>query len=176
MSWKIDPSHSLIEFSVKHMMISTVRGRFTKFDGALNLDDKSPAQSVVEGWVETASVDTHDPTRDGHLRSADFFDAEKFPKMTFRATKITPAGDERFKVLGDLTVKETTRPITFDVTYEGQNKDPWGNTRRAFSADVAINRKDFGLTWNVALETGGLLLGDQVKIHSELELVSQAAA
>jgi polyisoprenoid-binding protein YceI len=176
MSWKIDPSHTMIEFSAKHLMISTVRGQFTKFDGTLLLNEKDPAQSVIEGWVETASVNTHEPNRDGHLRSPDFFDVEKFPKMTFRSKKITPSGAERFKLTGDLTIKEMTHEITFDVTFEGQTKDPWGGTRRAFTADAALNRKDWGLNWNVALEAGGWLVSEQVKVHVELELVSLADA
>ena len=126
--------------------------------------------------METASVDTHEPNRDGHLRSPDFFDAEKFPKITFRSRKVTPTGGEKFKLLGDLTIKETTRDLTLDVTYEGENKDPWGNIRRAFTADASFNRKDFGLNWNVALEAGGWLVAEQVKIHIELEVVGQADA
>jgi polyisoprenoid-binding protein YceI len=176
MSWKIDPSHSEIGFSVKHMMISTVRGQFTKFDGTLTLNDEHPEQSVIEGWVETASLNTHEPNRDAHLHSADFFEAEKYPKMTFRSKKITSGGGEKFKLTGDMTIKDITREITFDVTYEGQNKDPWGNTRRAFTAESGFSRKDFGLIWNVALETGGWLVGDHVKVHVELELIGQADA
>jgi polyisoprenoid-binding protein YceI len=176
MSWKIDPAHSEIGFSVKHMMISTVRGQFTKFDGTLTLNEEHPEQSVIEGWVETASVNTHEPNRDGHLRSPDFFDAEKFPKITFRSKKVTHTGGDKFKLLGDLTIKETTRDLTLDVTYEGENKDPWGKTRRAFTADASFNRKDFGLSWNVALETGGWLVAEQVKIHIELEAIGQADA
>lgn len=172
MAWKIDAAHSSIEFSAKHMMITTVRGRFATFDGTLNVDSQNLLRSSVEGWVETASVDTHDANRDGHLRSPDFFEAEKYPRMTFRSTKIEKAGDGRYRVTGDLTIKETTRPITFEVSDDGRGKDPWGNQRWGLSATAAINRKDFGLTWNVALETGGWLVGDQIKIQVELELIA----
>lgn len=171
MAWKIDPSHSLIEFTVKHMMIATVRGRFGSFDGTVTVNPDNLLQSQVEGWVETASIDTRDTNRDAHLRSADFFDAETFPRMTFRSTKIEKAGDGEFKVTGDLTIKDSTRPVTFTVTDEGQGKDPWGNRRWGLSATASLNRKDFGLNWNVALETGGWLVSDQVKMQAELELV-----
>jgi len=175
MTWKIDASHSQIEFTVKHMMIATVRGRFGSFDGDVNVNRDNLLASTVEGWVETASVDTRDGNRDAHLRSADFFDAEKFPRMTFRSTKIEKAGDGEFKVTGDLTIKDTTRPVTFTVTDEGHGKDPWGNRRWGLSATASLNRKDFGLNWNVALETGGWLVSDQVKIQAELELVETVA-
>lgn len=175
MAWKIDPSHSQIEFTVKHMMIATVRGRFGSFDGTVTVNPDNLLQSQVEGWVETASVDTRDTNRDAHLRSADFFDAEQFPRMTFRSTKIEKAGDGEFKVTGDLTIKDTTRPVTFTVTDEGQGKDPWGNRRWGVSATATLNRKDFGLNWNVALETGGWLVSDQVKIQAELEMVETVA-
>jgi polyisoprenoid-binding protein YceI len=172
MAWKIDAAHTSIEFSVKHMMIATVRGRFGAFDGTLDVDRDNLLNSTVEGYVETASVDTRDANRDGHLRSPDFFDAEKFSRMTFRSTKIEKAGDGQYKVTGDLTIKETTRPVTFDVTDEGRGKDPWGNLHWGVSASTTISRKDFGLNWNVALETGGWLVGDQVKINAEVELIA----
>lgn len=171
MAWKIDTAHSMIEFSVKHMMISTVRGRFTQFDGNVVIDEKNLLGSSVTGAVEIASIDTHDAGRDGHLRSADFFAAEKFPQMTFRSTKLQRTGDGEYKVTGDLTIKDTTREVVFNVTDEGQNKDPWGNHRWGISATASINRKDFGLVWNVALETGGVLVGEQVKIAAELEVI-----
>jgi polyisoprenoid-binding protein YceI len=175
MTWVIDPAHTLVEFSVKHMMITTVRGRFTRFTGTLNIDDQRPERSTVEGTIEAASIDTHEPNRDNHLRSADFFDAEKYPLLTFRSRRIEPAGDGAYKIIGDITIKDVTREIVFKVTDEGQGKNPWGKQVRAFSAQATLNRKDFGLNWNVALETGGWLVGDQVKITIELELVEQEA-
>ena len=173
MSWKIDASHTLLEFSVKHMMIATVRGRFTKFDGTINFDEQKPERTTVEGWVDIASIDTHDANRDAHLRSNDFFDAENHPKMAFRSTRVVRTGEDSFKVYGDITIRGVTREIAWDVTYEGENKDPWGNMRRGFTASASFNRKDFGLNWNVALETGGVLVGDQVKVHAEVEVVYQ---
>ncbi len=175
MTWVIDPAHTLVEFSVKHMMITTVRGRFTKFNGTLSIDEQHPERSTVAGTVETASIDTHESNRDTHLRSADFFDAEKYPAMTFRSRRIEPAGEGQYKVIGDITIKDVTREIVFNVTDEGQGKNPWDKQVRAFSAQATLNRKDFGLNWNVALETGGWLVGDQVKIAVELELVKEEA-
>ena len=174
MSWTIDTAHTLLEFSVKHMMIATVRGRFTKFGGNVVIDEQNPERSTAEGWVDIKSIDTHDANRDAHLRSNDFFDADHHPRMTFRSKSVKRAGGDRYKVTGDITIRGTTREIVFDVTYEGENKDPWGNTRRGFTAQTSFNRKDFGLNWNVALETGGVLVGDQVKVNVELELVYQA--
>lgn len=176
MTWTIDPSHSAVEFSVKHMMFATVRGRFNKFSGTVDLNEANPTQSKVEGQIEVASIDTGEANRDTHLRSADFFDVDNYPLMTFRSTRIEPAGQDQYKVTGDLTIKDVTRPVTFDVTETGRGKDPWGNQRVGVSADTTLNRKDFGLNWNVALETGGWLVGDQIKIHAELELVKQAEA
>jgi polyisoprenoid-binding protein YceI len=172
-SWKIDSAHTLVEFSVKHMMISTVRGRFNNFSGTLNLDEQHPERSYIEGVVESASVDTREPNRDAHLRSADFFDVEKYPTMKFRSTRIEKVGPDQFKVMGDLTIKKVTRPITFNVTSEGRGKDPYGNLHWGFSAETTLNRKDFDLNWNVALETGGWLVSDQIKINIELEAVQQ---
>lgn len=173
MNWKIDPTHTQIEFSVKHMMISRVRGRFETFDGIFHLDAQNPAASRVEGTIDVTSLNTQDQQRDAHLRSADFFDVEKYPKMSFRSTRLEPVGQGRFKVYGDLTIKDVTRQVIFDVTDEGQVQDPWGNKRRGFSAGSKINRKDFGLTWNVALETGGWLVGDEVTISADVELVQE---
>lgn len=172
MAWKIDAAHSAVEFSVKHMMIATVRGRFESFDGKINVDPRDLLKSSVEGRVETASINTRDANRDAHLRSADFFDAEKFPYMTFRSTSIERTGDGEFKVQGELTIKDVTRPVTFTVSDEGHGKDPWGNQRWGLSGSTSINRKEFGLNWNVALETGGWLVGEQIKINVELELVA----
>jgi polyisoprenoid-binding protein YceI len=173
MNWKIDPSHSLVEFSVKHMMITTVRGRFDSFEGTLHVNEENPQASYVEGSIDAISINTHDEQRDNHLRSADFFDAQRFPKITFRSTRIEPAGDNRFRVYGDLAIKGTTREVVFDVAYEGRMKDPWGSERLGFSATTKINRKDYGLTWNVPLEAGGWLVGDEIKISAEIEAVQE---
>jgi len=175
MAWQIDPAHSTIEFSVKHMMITTVRGRFNAFDGTLQLNEEHPEASYVEGAIDVASIDTGEPERDTHLRSADFFDVEQYPKMTFRSTRIERVGSGRYKVYGDLTIKDVTREVVFDVTDEGRGRDPWGNMRWGFSAEATLNRKDFGLTWNVPLEAGGWLVGDQVKVLIELQAIQAQA-
>ena len=171
MAWNIDNAHSMVEFSVRHMMISTVRGRFTAFSGTVSADPDNQLKSSVLGSVQAASIDTHDGNRDAHLRSADFFDAEKYPTLDFFSKRIEKTDDETYRVTGDLTIRDTTREVAFEVTDNGKGKDPWGNTRWGLEATTAINRKDFGLTWNVGLETGGWLVGDQVKIHAEIELV-----
>lgn len=173
MTWNIDPQHTQIEFSVRHMMISKVRGQFKSFEGTLDINTDNPAASSVAGTIDVASIDTREPQRDAHLRSADFFDAEKYPKLSFRSSRIEPAGKGHYKVVGDLTIKDVTREVVFDVTDEGRAQDPWGNQRWGVSASTRLNRKDFGLTWNVALETGGWLVGDDVTITAEVELVKQ---
>lgn len=173
MAWKIDPSHSLVEFTVKHMMIAKTRGRFNRYDGTLNLDLEHPERSVIEGTIEAESLDTNEPNRDTHLRSADFFDVENHPQLTFRSTRIEPQGGDRYRVVGDLTIRGTTNEVVLDVVNEGQTQDPWGNQRIGFSATTTVNRKDFGLTWNMALETGGFIVGDEVKISIEGEVVQQ---
>lgn len=175
MNWTIDAAHSAVEFSVKHMMIATVRGRFDRFSGTLNLNEEHPEQSYVEGVVEVASINTHDAQRDADLRSPNFFDVEKYPVMAFRSTRIEPVDEDHFEVVGDLTIKDVTRQVVFNVTNEGLIKDPWGNVRRGFSAETVLNRKDFGLNWNVALEAGGWLVGDKVKVAIEVEAIRQVA-
>jgi polyisoprenoid-binding protein YceI len=171
-TWNIDPVHSVAEFKVKHMMISNVKGQFPKVSGKLTLDESDLTKSKVEAEIETASIETRDAQRDGHLKSADFFDVEKFPTMSFKSTgnKVVRSGE--LSVEGDLTVRGTTRKVLFTV--EGPTaatKDPWGNTRVAVSATTKINRKDFGLTWNTALETGGILVGDEVTITLDVQFV-----
>ncbi len=175
MAWAIDTAHTEIEFAVKHMMIATVRGHFTKFAGSLDINPDNLEQSSAEGTVEVASVDTRDANRDNHLRSADFFDAEKYPVMSFKSTKIEKAGESKYKVTGPLTIKGVARDVTFDVEVEGMGKDPWGNLHLGLNAQTSINRKDYGLNWNVALETGGWLVADTVKINVDLEAVQVAA-
>lgn len=171
--WKIDPSHSLVEFAVRHLMIATVKGRFGKLDGVIEADpdDLSTLKARVE--IDAASIDTRDEQRDGHLRSADFFDVENHPTLTFESRSVEPEGDGRFKLIGDLTIRGVTRPVSLDATFNGRGKDPWGGERIAFEADTTVDRRDFNLTWNTALETGGVLVGDQVKIHIEVEAVRE---
>jgi len=171
--WVVDGSHSLAEFSVKHLMIATVKGRFTQIEGRIEADPEDIAGAYFEGSVAVASINTADSARDDHLRSADFFDAENYPTLTFKSTKVEPAGDG-YKMTGDLTIRGVTRPVTFDLEFEGTGRDPWGNEKIGFSATAKINRKDFGLTWNAPLETGGVLVGEQVKIELHLEAAKQA--
>ncbi|MDO8670994.1 MAG: YceI family protein [Dehalococcoidia bacterium] len=172
-TWAIDPIHSSVDFAVKHMVIATVRGRFKKFDIDVDFDDAHPEQSRVGIKIDVASIDSREPDRDTHLRSADFFDVEKFPVMTFQSRNIEPKGDGRNRLIGDLTIKDVTREVVLDADLNGPAKDPWGNERFGVTAETSISRKDFGLTWNVALETGGFLVGDSVKIFIEAQLVKQ---
>ncbi len=177
MAWTLDKAHSQFGFAVRHMMISTVRGQFREFDANLQIDDKDLTHSYLVGTVKTASVDTQDPNRDAHLRSPDFFDVEKYPVMTYKSTRIEKVGEDHYRVTGDLTIKDTTRPVTFDVHEEGRGKDPWGKQHIGFSGQATINRREFGLNWNVALEAGGWLVHEQVRIEINLEVVeSQEAA
>jgi len=171
-TWKIDPAHSVAEFKVKHMMISNVKGRFTGVSGTLSLDENNVVDSGVEASIDAGSISTGDAQRDGHLKSADFFDVEQYPTLTFRSTRVVPEGEGELKATGELTIHGVTREVTFAV--EGPTapaKDPWGNTRVALSAATKINRKDFGLTWNAALETGGILVGDEVTITLEVQFI-----
>jgi polyisoprenoid-binding protein YceI len=174
-TWNIDPTHSVAEFKVKHMMISNVKGHFPKVSGVLTLDEANPANSSVVATIDVTSIETRDVQRDGHLKSADFFDVEKFPTMTFKSTAVKLTGSDSGLVEGDLTIKGVTRKVTFDV--EGPTapaKDPWGNSRVAVSASTKIGRKDFGLTWNSALETGGVLVGDEVTITLDVQFIKAA--
>jgi polyisoprenoid-binding protein YceI len=171
-TWNIDPVHSTAEFKVRHMMISNVKGLFTAVTGVVNLDEADVTNSYVEASIETASINTHDADRDAHLKSADFFDVEKFPKLTFNSTRVTRTGQGELAVEGNLTIRGVTRPVVFAV--EGPTPpavDPWGNTRIGLSATTKINRKDFGLTWNAALEAGGFLVGDEVTIALDVQVV-----
>jgi polyisoprenoid-binding protein YceI len=171
-TWNIDPAHSVAEFKVKHMMIANVKGHFTKVSGTLVRDESDPANDRVEATIDATSVHTRDEQRDAHLKSADFFDVEKFPTLHFKSSGISIVRDGELSVEGDLTIHGVTRKVRFAV--EGPTpptKDPWGNTRVAISASTKINRKDFGLTWNAALETGGILVGDEVTITLDVEFV-----
>lgn len=171
-TWNLDPVHSVAEFKVKHMMISNVKGQFTNLKGSITLNEGDITRSQVEASIDATSISTRDPQRDAHLKSPDFFDAEKYPALTFKSTGIGRAGDGELKVAGELTIHGITRNVTFNV--EGPTaaaKDPWGNTRIGLSAATKINRKDFGLTWNAALETGGILVGDEVTITLDVQFV-----
>jgi polyisoprenoid-binding protein YceI len=171
MAWTLDNAHSSVGFSAKHMMISTVRGGFETFDITANIDEANIAQSTITATIDAASISTREARRDGHLRSADFFDVEQYPTITFRSTKVEQKGADEYQITGDLTIKGVTHPAVFKVESEGRGVDPWGNEHWGFSAQATINRKDWGLNWNVALETGGWLVGDQIKINLDMELV-----
>jgi polyisoprenoid-binding protein YceI len=175
-NWNLDSVHSGINFSVRHMVVSKVRGRFTKFTGNIALDESDLARSVVEATIDASSIDTGTAQRDDHLRSADFFDVENFPQIRFRSTGIEKLGTERYRLTGELTIRDVSREIALDVEYGGRGKDPWGNERVGFTAKAAFDRKDFGLKWNQVLETGGVLVSDRVEIELELQAVRAAAA
>ena len=171
-TWNIDPAHATAEFKVKHMMIANVKGHFSKITGVLNHTEGDPTKSSVEAIIEAGSIETREPQRDAHLKSEDFLHVEKFPTLSFKSSNIKVVGDGELKVEGDLTIRGVTRKVSFSV--EGPTpatKDPWGNTRVAISATTKINRKDFGLVWNAALETGGILVGDDVTITLDVEFV-----
>ena len=167
--WNVDTSHSVVGFSARHLMISKVRGRFTDFSGTVTIAE-DPLQSIVEANVDLSSVTTGDDQRDAHLKSADFFDIENHPHMTFTSTSLKADGED-FVMTGDLTVAGQTRTVDFDLEFDGVGQDPWGGTRAGFSATAEISRKDWGISWNVALEKGGVLVGDKVKIELDVELV-----
>lgn len=169
-TWTIDNSHTLAEFSVKHMMISTVRGQFRNVTGTIELNEADFTQSSVNAEIEVASLTTRDDKRDAHLASSDFFEVETYPTITFKSTRIEKADDD-YKVYGDLTIRGVTKPIVLKAEFNGIGTSPWGSTVAGFSADTQISRKEFGLEWNVALEAGGVLVGDQVKIHLEVEAI-----
>lgn len=167
-TFTIDKSHSEVTFQVRHL-ITKVRGHFEDYAGTIEFDAANPANSKVNVTIQVASIDTKDAQRDGHLKSDDFFSAEKFPTITFVSTKITPKGGEDFQVEGDLTIRDVTKSVVLPVTHLGTAKDPWGNLKLAFEGETTINRKEFGLNWNAALETGGFLVGDEVKIGLQIQ-------
>jgi len=173
-TWKLDSTHSQVEFSVKHMMFTTVRGRFGALDGTITMDAEAPERSSVEVTIDAASLDTRVADRDAHLRSGDFFDVESYPTLVFRSRDVRgPVGTsgETFEVVGDLTIRGVTREVRLDARFEGTGTDPWGGTRAGFSAQTTIDRRDFGLTWNQALETGGVLVGHEVRIDLQVQAV-----
>jgi polyisoprenoid-binding protein YceI len=171
-TWEIDLSHSSVGFSVRHLGLAKVRGRFNDFSGAVLVSD-DPESSSVEVEIQAGSIDTRDPQRDGHLVSADFFDVEQHPTLTFRSTGVERARGDHWAVDGDLTIRGVTRPVRLDVAFEGAGSDPWGGQRAAFSASAEVDREDFGLTWNQTLETGGVLVGKKVRIELEVELIKE---
>ena len=173
-TYSIDPAHSAADFKVRHLMVSNVRGEFSGLTGTVTFDPRNPANSKIDARIPAANIQTRDPQRDAHLKSGDFLDVEKFPEITFVSTGVAKNGDVEYKVTGDLTIHGVTKQVTLDV--EGPTpevKDPWGNVKAGASAKTKVNRKDFGLLWNVALETGGVLVGEEVSIHLDLELARQ---
>jgi polyisoprenoid-binding protein YceI len=178
-TWQIDPTHSSVEFAVKHMMFTTVRGRFKDVKGTIEVDEKNPERSKVDVEIGAASIDTGTADRDAHLRSADFLDAENHPTLTFRSKRVIGAmkkeGDQ-FKIVGDLTIRGTTMEVTLDAVYEGTGKDPWGGTRGGARATAKIDRRDWGLKWNQALETGGILVANELRIEIEVQAVKAVLA
>lgn len=173
-TWNIDPAHTLVEFSAKHMMITTVKGRFADVRGSLTVDEERPEASSVTVELAAASLDTRTEQRDQHLRSADFLDAAIYPLISFRSRRIEGlrfAEGAEFRIVGDLTIRDVTREIALNATYEGRGRDPWGGERVSFSATTKLDRRDFGLTWNAALESGGVLVSNEIKIHIEAQAI-----
>lgn len=170
--YTLDPSHSAVEFVVRHLMISKVRGRFARFDGHIELAPGSDVPHAIFATIDAGSVDTREEQRDNHLRSVDFFEAERYPALTFTSTRIE-GSPGNFKIYGDLTIRGVTRAVALDATFEGRGGDPWGGQRIAYSAHTTVNRKDFGLTWNAALETGGVVVSDEVRIELNVEAILQ---
>ncbi|HEY9479587.1 MAG TPA: YceI family protein [Gemmatimonadaceae bacterium] len=176
-TWTIDPAHTLVEFSAKHMVITTVKGRIPGVNGSVTLDEADPARSKVEVELDAASIDTRTEDRDKHLRSADFLDVENFPTISFRSSRVEGVQNREggsFRVTGDLTIHGVTREVTLDAIYDGRGRDPWGGERVSFSASTKVDRRDFGLTWNTALETGGVLVSNEIKIQLEVQAVLAA--
>jgi polyisoprenoid-binding protein YceI len=171
-TFTIDKAHSEAVFQVRHL-VTKVRGRFTDFDGTITMDEARPEQSSVDVSIKATSIDTAQPDRDTHLRSADFFDVEKFPTLTFTSTGVRKTGTDRYDVAGNLTIHGVTKPVVLSTTFLGAAKDPWGNDRVGFEAELTINRKDYGLAWNAALETGGFLVGDEVKISLSIQAIGK---
>lgn len=173
-TWNIDASHSIAEFAVKHMMISTVKGRFATLQGAIEIDEANPLASSVTASIDVASIDTKDEQRDAHLRSDDFFNAEKFPKITFASKRVERVDAENYRMVGDLTIRDVTKEVVLDTEFEGQVADPWGNQRAGFTAATQVSRGDFGVNFNGLLETGGVIVSDKVKITLHIEAVRAA--
>jgi len=169
--WHIDAAHSNLEFAVKHMMLATVRGRFGQVEGTVRFRGDEPETAAVTVVVDVASIDTRSGQRDAHLRSADFFDEASFPQLAYVSRIIEATGEDRYRMVGDLTMRGVTREVVLDARFEGEGQDPWGGTRMAFHATGKLDRRDFGLTWNQALETGGILVGEEIRLSIDVELV-----
>jgi polyisoprenoid-binding protein YceI len=176
MAWVIDNAHSEVQFSVRHMMISNVRGRFESFKGTVYFNEAEPEKSTVDVQIDAASLNTRDPNRDNHLRSPDFLDVAQFPTINFQCKRVEKVDDTHGRIIGDLTIRNVSHEVVLDTEYAGQSKSPWGSISAGFSATTKFNRKDWGLTWNQNLETGGLLVGDIVTVSIELEVVKQPEA
>lgn len=176
MSWNIDSVHTSVTFSARHMMISNVRGQFDEVSGSVEFNPEQPEQSSVDVRIKAGSINTSEPQRDAHLKSPDFLDVENFPEITYKSRQVEVIDENRGRVTGDLTIRDVTRQVILDVEYAGMSRSPWGASAAGFTATTSINRKDWGLVWNVALETGGVLVGDTIKITIELELVQQPEA
>jgi len=177
-TWNFDPTHTYASFSARHMMVTTVRGRFdAPPTGSLVFDPANPAATVVEATIDASSVNTSFADRDGHLKSPDFLDVATYPNLTFKSTRVEVTGDDTAKLHGDLTIRNVTRPVVFNVEFLGLTNDPWGGKRAGFSAEAKINREDWGLTWNMAIEAGGMLVGKDIKLNLDVEaiLVPEAA-
>ena len=172
--WEIDPTHTRIGFSVKHAMVSTVRGEFGEYSGEISLDADKPENSSAVVVIKTASINTHNEQRDGHLRSNDFLAIEEHPEITFRSTGVQVKGDDEFVLVGDLTIRGVTREVELEVELGGVSKDPWGTQKAGFEARTTINRKDFGVEWNAPLEAGGILVGEKIKLELDVELNKKA--
>jgi polyisoprenoid-binding protein YceI len=175
-TYEIDPAHSSASFKVRHMMIANVKGSFNKLEGSVVFDARNPEAARIDARIDAASIDTREPQRDAHLRSADFLDVENYPQLTFRSKSVKSIGENEYELTGDLTIRGVTREVKLQVESTPEVKDPWGNLRVGATATTVINRKDFGLTWNTALETGGVLVGDRVDITLDLEFVKKAQA
>ncbi|MFF3978901.1 YceI family protein [Streptomyces sp. NPDC001828] len=173
-TYTIDPAHSSIGFTVRHAMVTNVRGSFTEHEGTLTLDGSNPANATASIDVKIASVDTGIADRDAHLRSGDFFDAERFPQMSFRSTEARELGGDKYRIIGDLTIKDVTRPLSIDLEFNGTATDPYGNERVGFEGGAEILRSDWGLTWNAALETGGVMVSDKVKLTFDISAIKSA--
>ena len=172
-TWTIDPTHSIVEFAVKHLVVTTVKGRFRELEGALQIDEARPEIASVSASIDVASIDTNVADRDAHLRSDDFFNAERYPKITFQSTGVERVDDTNYRVRGDLTIRDVTKPVVLDTEFEGQVDDPWGKRRAAFTATTQISRKEFGVRWNQLIESGGAVVGDNVKITLHIEAIRQ---
>ena len=172
--WTLDLAHSELGFKVRHMMITNVSGEFRTFDASITTDGADFSKSAIDATIDASSIFTDEGQRDGHLKSADFFDVEKYPKLTFQGKSLNKVSGDEYKLAGVLTIKGVSKEVELDVAFGGINKDPWGNEKAGFSLQGKINRKDFGLNWNAALETGGVLVGEEVKISAEVQFVRQA--